>query len=302
MAIGIVRAAFAMRCPGRRLFSVLAGSLAAAVLISSAPIKAAERPAVGLDYGLYVGGLQALDFDTRLDLTADAYDVRVQVRTDGIIARLFPFVMEARSDGLRDEGDLRPKRYATANRWGDNGKRWVTLDYPEQAKAEAALPAVVAEPPPERDDRQVVPEQARRGTVDPVSAIYGLVLDSEGGCSGRREIFDGRRRYNLVAEDRGQGTVPSSSYGLYDGPARLCRLKLEQVEGFWTKYDAKRRYPDTIDVWLAKVAADLPPVPVRLEAETMVGALRVHLTGIRRGANASLPSSGLFPIREARRD
>ncbi len=170
----------------------------------------------------------------------------------------------------------------------------------DAGEAPGAPPEVSAEPPSDEDDRDVVPEAARLGTVDPVSAIYGLVLDSEDGCSGRRAVFDGRRRYDIVAQDRGEGTVPPSSYAVYDGPARLCRLTIEKVEGFWTKYDMKRRYPDTVDVWLAKVARDLPALPVRLEAETLIGALRVHLTDVQRGRAADLPASGLFPLEAAR--
>ena len=44
----------------------------------------------------------------------------------------------------------------------------------------------------------------------------------------------------------------------------------------------------------------LPPLPVRLQAETLLGGLRVHLTGVRRGASADLPASGLLPLEEAK--
>jgi hypothetical protein len=259
-------------------------------------------PAIGLDYGLYLGGLQALEFSTRVELAEDAYAIRFQARTDGFIGTLFPFVIETRSTGTRAEGRLHPQRYATANRWSDNDKRWVRLSYPaaSQAPAEGAVPAVAAQPPNGEDDRPVVPESARGGTVDPISAIYGLVLQEAGRCDGTRRIFDGRRRYDLVAADLGAAEVPESSYAIYDGPARKCRLSIEKVDGFWTKHDAKRRYPDTVEVWLAPVAEDLPPLPVRMEATTLIGAMRVHLTGIRRGAQAEWPSTGLFPIEEVR--
>lgn len=282
----------------------LAAAALALVLAGAAPAAAQdERPALGLDYGLYVGGLQALDFSTRVELSQARYDIRFQARTDGFIARLFPFVMEARSRGVRADGRLRPQRYQTANRWGSDGdKRWVALDYPKGAGTGEVVPVVAAQPLSEQDDRAIVPQPARQATVDPISAIYGLVINAEAGCGGRREIFDGRRRYNIVAEDRGNATLEPSDYAVYDGPARLCRLTVEMVEGFWTKYDMKDRYPDTIDVWMARVADGLPPLPVRLEAETMLGGLRVHLTGVRRGAAADLPASGLFPLAEAKTD
>jgi hypothetical protein len=71
------------------------------------------------------------------------------------------------------------------------------------------------------------------------------------------------------------------------------------VTGFWQKYESKRRYPDKVDVWLARVAEELPPLPVRIETDTLVGALRVHLNEITRGSEAKLPDAGLFPLKRA---
>lgn len=290
--------------PARGWASRAAAALLALAAASAASKGAAERPALGLDYALYLGGLRALEFTSRVQLAEEAYDIRLQTRTAGLVGKLFPFVLEARSRGSRVDGRLRPSRYASANRWGEEGKRWVALDYPDDVGAGPSdrLPAVAAEPSSDSDDRDVVPTVARRATVDPVSAVYGLALTGAEGCAGRRAVFDGRRRYDIVAEDRGTGTVPPREQSVYIGPARSCRLRVEMIEGFWTQYDMKRRYPDTVDVWLAEVADALPAVPVRLEAKTILGALVVHLTGVEQGAAARLPPTGLFPLETARQE
>jgi hypothetical protein len=276
---------------------LLAGGLAG--LILSAPVQAEEPASARLSYALYVGGLNALNFDTRIQLADRRYDIRLQARTAGLTGRLFPFILEGRADGVRAEGRLRPANFATANLWGENGKRWVRMAYPEDAPAQDRVPEVTAEPDPAKDDRKVVPDGARAGTRDPISAVYGLILAEDGLCEGRREVFDGRRRYDVTAKRVGEGEIRESSYAIYAGPAIRCEVRLEKVTGFWEKYDAKRRYPDTVEVWLAEVADDLPPLPVRIEATTLVGALRVHLTGITRGAGARLPDSELFPLKRA---
>lgn len=261
----------------------------------AAPARAADQP-VRLDYALYAGGLKALDIAARLEFGEPGgdYGVRLRVETAGWIARLFPFLMEAQSRGARADGGLAPARYVTANRWGDNGVRWVELTY-----ADAGPPAVRAEPPAEQDDRQVVPAEARRGTVDPVTAVAGLLFAAEDGCDGRAEVFDGRRRYDLVLAGRGRDTIAPDSYASYAGPAQVCELQMRQITGFWEKHDMKRRYPDTVRIWLAEAVAGAPPVPVRLEADTLIGALRVHLVKTARGADAELADSGLLPARKA---
>ena len=289
----------------------LAGALLAAgmLLAAGAPAQAQSgtqsgaqsgspsvEPPVGLAYKLYVGGLNALNFDTRVALGDGGYDIRLQARTSGWIGSLWPFVLEGRAEGARGEaGALQPARFATANVWGDNGKRWVRMDYP----AADGPPEVTAEPEPSQDDRSVVPAEARSGTRDPISAIYGLILGSGAVCAGTQQIFDGRRRYDVSAENLGAAEVPESSYAIYAGTATKCRITVQKVTGFWEKYESKRRYPDKIDVWLARVAEDLPPLPVRIETDTLVGALRVHLSEITRGAGAQLPDAGLFPLRRA---
>ncbi|MDZ7712419.1 MAG: DUF3108 domain-containing protein [Rhodovibrio sp.] len=287
----------------RRGRSRAAGVLLAAgtLLAAGGPAKAesparAVEPPVGLAYKLYVGGLNALTFDTRVALEDGRYDIRLQARTSGWIGSLWPFVLEGRADGRRaPSGALQPARFATANVWGDNGKRWVRMDYP----AHDGPPEVTAEPKPSKDDRAVVPAEARTGTRDPISAIYGLILGAGEACAGRHQIFDGRRRYDVAAEKLGPAEVPESSYAVYAGEATKCRITIEKVTGFWEKYESKRRYPDTVDVWLARVSEDLPPLPVRIETDTLVGALRIHLTEITRGADASLPDAGLFPLKRA---
>jgi hypothetical protein len=299
--------AMARRTSPRRPFGrvsglLLAGLLAAAGLaVAPGAVRAESRagdgaPPVGLAYKLYVGGLNALTFDTRVALQDGGYDIRLQARTSGWIGSLWPFVLEGRAGGTRAAGGaLTPERFATANVWGDSGKRWVRMAYPSAD----GPPEVTAEPDPAKDDRAVVPAEARAGTRDPISAIYGLILGAGEVCAGTHQIFDGRRRYDVSAENLGDARVPESSYAIYAGAATKCRIRIEKVTGFWEKYESKRRYPDTVDVWLARVAEDLPPLPVRIETDTLVGALRVHLSEITRGPEAQLPDAGLFPLQRA---
>ncbi|WP_027287957.1 DUF3108 domain-containing protein [Rhodovibrio salinarum] len=264
----------------------------------SDPTPTTVQPPVGLAYKLYVGGLNALSFDTRIALDTGGYDIRLQARTSGWIGSLWPFVLEGRSEGTRVRGALTPERFATANLWGDNGKRWVRMTYPSPN----APPEVNAEPAPTADDRAVVPVSARAGTRDPISAIYGLILGQGEICSGEHRIFDGRRRYDISAERLGSAQVPESSYAVYSGTAVKCRLSVKKVTGFWEKYESKSRYPDTVDVWLARITDDLPPLPVRIQTNTRVGELRVHLTGVTRGPATELPDAGLFPLQRAATD
>ncbi len=165
--------------------------------------------------------------------------------------------------------------------------------------ADDGPPEVRAVPALGEDDRAVVPASARLGTVDPLSGIFDLLQAEDGGCLGSVPVFDGRRRYDVVGTPMGQRVIPESSYTAYEGPADGCRLRIEPVSGFWRKFDEESRYAGSLRVWTAPVAEDLPPVPVRVEAETGFRAIRVHLTAIHRGDSAALPETGPGILDEA---
>lgn len=271
-----------MRGLARRVAACLAG------LCLASGAQAAPDGPLRLSYELYAGGLNAMDAVTVLELSDERYDVKLQARTAGVTGRVFPFLMEARSQGTRGGDIFAPSEYATANRSGERKVRWVRMTY------ENGAPEITAEPP--RDgDRGSVPEDARRGTLDPVSAVYSLLVTSVGQCEGTAQVFDGRRRYDVTAHDRGMGEVWPSRYNIYDGPARICDLTLEQVAGFGDRFEESDRFPDTVRVYLAEIVPGVPALPVRIESETLVGAVRAHLTGLSRGESAALSEIELLP-------
>jgi len=287
----------------RRFVRTAPLALAAALALWGGP--AAAKP-VELTYKLWVGGLHGLTMQARVEEDGQRYDLSLRARTRGWTGTIFPFVLEARSIGRVDGARARPERFRTASREGSDAIRWAALDYPDGTGA----PQVRAEPDPgEERDRALVPEHARRGTLDPVSAVYTLLRKASDGCEGTARIFDGRRRFDLTARDAGTERIRESSYALYSGEARVCDLTLRRVRGFEQDRGgggkggagsggSDSKYPDTVRVFLAEVAAGLPPLPVRLEAVTLIGSLRAHLVELDAGADAGIGERELLPLAE----
>ncbi|SDG01146.1 Protein of unknown function [Limimonas halophila] len=278
--------------------------LCAAPLMAALLATPATAEQVGLTYKLWVGGLHGLTMKARVELDANRYDLALQAQTKGWTSTLFPFVLEARSVGAVDGELPDPGRFHTASREGSERIRWAALDYP----AGDGAPTLKAWPDPaDERDREVVPERARRATLDPVSAVYTLLRQAADGCDGKVAIFDGRRRFNLIAQDQGTKQIRKSAYTMYSGPARVCELTLRRVHGFEQDNGRNRgkggsggggesKYPDTIRVFLAEVKEGLPPLPVRLEAVTLLGALRAHLVTMNDGDAAQLSARKLLPL------
>lgn len=259
------------RAVRRRLAGVLLGGFLA---VPGAAALAAERQ-LTLDYRVYVGGFPTVDmvFDSRL--APDAYSMKLQLDARGLIEWFFTWNMTAASEGRLVGGRVVPIRASSRSNWEGSIRR-IDVSFPPGGGA----PVSSVDPAPQDDERDPVPEALRVGTVDIAAAIVAMMRNAgaTGRCDYTARVFDGRRRYDLVFTHEGEGQVPATDYSAYSGPALRCALRLVRIAGFrkkgthlgWAKFD-------TAILWLARVFPDTRPVPVRIELETIAGALVGHI-------------------------
>jgi len=248
---------------------------AGAVLLLAGGAARAEAPsALELEYKAYFGGMHAVSFQARIGLGDADYRARVRLRSDGLLAKLVDFSLDAEAAGLAGSGGLRPRQFQVASQWRDSTGRLVEISY-----AEDGAPALRVEPPAEDDDREEVPEALRWDTLDPISATLELVrqLARSGRCEGEVAVFDGRRRYNVVTHHMGETVLKASDVAPYGGPAVRCGVSFEPIAGFWRQTKRQQSDDAKIEVFLAPMTAWTPPVPVRIHAKNSYGAVRIHL-------------------------
>ncbi len=237
-----------------------------------------EASAIELDYKIYLGGLHALSMTTVLSRDRDAgYRMAVDAATDGFIGALVDARYRAESEGVTKDYTARPRRFqGVSGQDGDDDGKTVTVVYRDGAAPEVAfMPTHEAPSDP-------LPAGMITATVDPPSAMMTLMetLGTTGSCDATVKVFDGKRRYDLTSHHAGELYLKASGIAPYDGPAVECRVGIEQIAGFRTGRFAKR-YPDELTIFLASVIEGAPPVPVRLHAKNMFGALRMHLVALR---------------------
>ncbi len=271
----------------RAVAAVASGTLLSAAPASAEPATPAfaePLPPQGIEatYHVYSGGFQAMTLQLRFEgLEQEAYAARFHARSDGFWSNFFTFRLDSEAEGRRTASGIAPQRFRTEARWSDNDPRSVALTYGADGRIEAEVV-----PPPEEDERTLVPEQARRGTVDPISAVVMLLEESTaaGICAGKAQIFDGRRRLDVAVQPLGSKTIEPDSYALYAGPAQVCRIALEPITGFWEGEERRERYPGDVRVFLAEVLDGRPALPVRIEMDVVArGAVRAHLVDLRVG-------------------
>ena len=257
----------------------LSGLLLASVAQAEDKIVAAVEPAgwrpVSLLYEVHAGGLHVFSINIEAALKPEDYYLSLSLRTDGALAWVLDWSMVSAASGQASATEPAPDWFRSESLWRGE-KRWVEVGY-----GEGGPPVVRAVPPPEEDDRPRVPEEKRRGTVDPLSAGAALVyaLASQGHCDVALPIFDGRRLFEAQSWDLGPTEIPVSDFSPYSGEARNCAITVVPVTGFWRDSQYEPR-PQDFTIFLGKPSDDAPPLPLRIEAETRFGALRVHLVDV----------------------
>ena len=267
------------------LRSVCLGLFAGVFFISGA---AAGDGRLQLAYKVYFGGVHAADlglgvnfdaasydFDAAAyDLHATAYAVRVRMKTTGLVKALTRWKTTAYSRGTLLSGDVVPVRAGYRNkRWWK--KRLVELGFDE------GTPKLVRMKPRRKGRKTpaVSPSQLQ-GALDPAGAFLALLarFDAGQGCKLRIPIFDGRRLRELVGEADGTGRLEASRYSPFAGPTVNCRVWLEKKAGFKQESGGGRNYDDTVvQLRMARVFDEMPPVPVRFASDTGYGSLIAYL-------------------------
>lgn len=268
-----------MRKPCARL------TLLALATLATGPVAAAE---MALTYSLHVGGVHVLDADARLGLGPDGYQAGMVMQTDGFLGQVAAWKTDIRAQG-RWAGPLpRPHRFTAHGSWRDE-PRLTTVDYTQDG-----LPTLtLADPVPEKE-REPVPEDLRRDTVDPVSAVVAVLdrVAKQGDCDLTVPVYDGRQRYDLVFATAGETVLEASDLSIHAGRALSCTVRYKPLAGRWKQARPQRdrdrdregaaRKDTPVMLYIAPVADGGPPVPVRLEMDSPLGAVKLHLTGMRQ--------------------
>ncbi|MEX0923328.1 MAG: DUF3108 domain-containing protein [Rhodovibrionaceae bacterium] len=243
-----------------------------------APSDTVQATVMDLKYEIYAGGMLALVVKMETALGAERYRTLFKAEIAGPYSWFMDFAVKSQVEGLRADSVLQPASFVTESYKKDKLKRRVEISY----LADGTLLTSV-DPEPKKENRDEIPESLQLGTFDPLSAVLMLTQAAalQGSCESVVPVFDGRRRFDLTAEDLGSERIDSSRYQAFEGDARHCLVKFERLSGH-KKGDmgVESSYPDNISVFLGQVESGLPFVPVRMEMDHKYGALRAHLVDV----------------------
>jgi len=272
--------------------------LALAVLVpllwSSIGRAQPSQPAeITANYAIYGAGLNTARLEARLSVAPSSYQARLNYRTAGLFGALFPAESSTLAQGFWRGDDVAPFHFAASGRF-HGASRLTVMDY------QAGQPLVRALVPANDAEREPVPSNLERNTIDTLSAMVLLVrrVQESGRCDAHAVTFDGRRLIDVTAHTAGVQQLPRSGRSPYFGPALRCDFEGRQLGGFRHGEDASLlRRPRRGSAWLAPAVAGAPPIPIRLVFETLwFGDATVYLTSAvtSPGADAPVPVAGML--------
>jgi uncharacterized protein DUF3108 len=235
----------------------------------------AARSDLLLAYDVRYGGITVMKVEARLDLAAGSdrsYAIALEGRTVGLLNTLKPITFTATSKGFSSEAGFQPAFYATTTVKRDK-RKGLTIAF-----APGGTP--VTQFTPADDAEELPPAELLEGSVDPASAFLELArsVAESAACSGTAGVFDGKRRYDVIFTSLPRETLQKTSHSPYAGETKRCRIKMRPLHGF---KPGKPRPLDGTELWFAEVLSGAPPLPVRIETEISLGAVRLELTSAR---------------------
>ncbi|MBS0558495.1 MAG: DUF3108 domain-containing protein [Proteobacteria bacterium] len=273
------------------MLALLAATTAAGATTDTAP-TAPSASAGGLsgttqlhvDYDTYAAGLDVVRLRAGFGLDATRYRMALAYHTTGLAGLFLRGHQVSTVEGLWDGGLPEPMRFLGDGYWRGEPRRTL-IDY------QKGLPLIREMQPPNDAERDPVPPELQRNTVDTLSALALLmrrVADS-GRCEVSVRTYDGRRVAEIAARTVGEEALPSTGRSAFTGDALRCDFDGRMLAGFLHGTDmARDSRLQHGSAWLARVIPGGPPVPVRMTFETRwFGTATMYMTGAGPGMDVS---------------
>ena len=250
-------------------------AIALAVPLAVQGSAALAAPDLVLDYDVYYGGVSVMKVETQVDWAEGSdpgYSITLKGRTVGLFDTLKPLVFTASAEGVSYGASFVPSYYATSTQKRGKHKALSVHFRANDAPVASFTPADDAEEP--------APPELLKDAIDPGSAVLTLLrsFSRSAACSGKLAVYDGKRRYDVAFTDLPQEMLQKTSYSMYSGEAKRCRLDMTPVFGF---KPGKKALLDDSTVWFGQVLNNAPPLPVRIDAKIGIGPVRLHLASAR---------------------
>ncbi len=262
-------------------------SLALTLALSAAALADPPPTVVHLIYEGYSAGFHMLDLQSDVTIGSDGYRIEMAGHTAGMIGFVYHANWHTEADGSWTGPGVLPAHYDNQGEFGGELRR-VDMDYQQ------GNPVLRVLDPPDDHEHGPVPSTLERHTVDGLSVLalaIHQIMDG-GTCIGRVMSFDGREVEDRTLRTIGMEQLPNTARSSFQGPALRCDVESHTVAGFYHNDATEAQRPYTDSIWFARLAPDLPPLPVRFTATTHhTGRVLLYLTGMSQHPSGAMSAT-----------
>jgi hypothetical protein len=233
-------------------------------------------------YGIYASGFNVVDMTGTYTITDDAYDLKMDMETVGMLGSLAPWGGVIHSSGLNKKNQSTPLKHSFASTWRDKIET-STFTFNNDGVLQSYI---LEEDDGTIKDKMPAPEVHEGNPVDMLTALFRTM--HEHTCESIQPALDGKRRFDMAFRSKGTEIREKSRYSIFEGEAEICEVEIIPVAGKWR--DKPRGWMSIQGqakengqlprLWFGKVRDDMPAIPVRFQIKTNYGTMLMHLKDI----------------------
>ena len=241
-------------------------------------IGEAQAALVEHDFTAILGVFNASDTKFTYELTPQNYAIRSEVKTAGVFDTLYPFkAIYSTTGNIKDKDfETTSYKYKSQSRFTKRTKELVYND-----KGEPIYRLSSKNDESKRVD--ITPDVNNKDTTDlqTVFAKLAKQYNELKFCDSRMEVFDGKRRFDVIFKDEGQDTLQKNEYSSFEGPATKCSMYIDKLNSkdddlMW---ELTSKHP--VYFWIMEEEQSKMPFIARVSVEdTPLGRLDVYTKNI----------------------
>lgn len=253
------------------------------------PAPIADQGDYVLSYGLYAGGLRALDVSLEFRKSDTTYGLNMAAKPYGLIGTLLPWAGTHQVAGNLEGERMIPSRYTKISQWRDD-KDQDFFTYDKQGVL-TKLRRIDGDKKPVRERIVDLDPALHHDTIDLLTATLLPLrqINRHQPCDISVDVFDGKRRYALKFTDKGDEKLTRSKYNIFEGTAHICQVEMipqagfkKKLRGYYKIQEEGRKQGQLPKIWLGRLTKDMPYLPVKIMLKSEHGAVLIHVQNHQR--------------------
>lgn len=250
------------------------------LILSLCWVKSAHAFSVMHEFDVFVGKFNASRTNFSYYLSDEEYSVKSNVKTYGMFDTIYPFQAIYSTTGKiikKEELQTISYKYSAKSRFNRRTKELVYSD--------EGVPVYRLSSKNDKEKKSEINQDIdTKGTTDLQTVIAELVLQYNRFrfCDARMEVFDGKRRFDVVFKDEGEDTLAANKYSKFEGVATKCSMYIDNLGSkggdlLWEISSDKPVY-----FWIMEQGEKKRPFIARIQInETKYGKVQVYTKSVK---------------------